>query len=324
MSGAPFGLNDSDFTPLGEFAQAGLSATTLALERAQRSFDEGRIPIAGAAVHMDPAGKLATVTIGNNGRIPSPGSESIGYPTDHGETAAIREIEDFGAWDWRRVVFATTLSPCIMCNRTLSHLNTLGLDKIVIAEAETFPGTKDLLRKLPGMRLVELTNPDGVKMMRAFARTYPWDWAADIGEVPPGDMAFARRLPENAKAQAQLLADVSRKAPADPAYRAAVVGADGKLIVAAADRRDEHGGNPTFSAAMIAMGEAGAAVNLRECVLVFVAPGTRAAAGIAEFGHSSLGACELFRPAAVLSNVPLQAELKDALDKIGVAAIAAR
>ena len=325
MSQHALTLELSHFASLGEFAKAGLRSTTLALERAQRSFGEGRIPIAGAAVSMDAGGQLTTVTVGNNGRIPPPGTDSIGYPTDHGETAAIRELADVGAWDWSRVVFTTTLSPCIMCNRTLSYLYTLGLNKIVIAEAQTYPGTKDLLKKLPGMTLVELTNPEGVRMMRAFSRTYPWDWAADIGEVPPQDLAFARGLSHNAEVQKQLISDVVKEhLRGNSDYSAGVVSPKGKLITSAGDQRSDHGGNPTYSAAMIAMGEAGSSVNLRECVLVFAAGDTRTLAGVAEFGHSSLGACELFRPAAVLSNVAFDDALKEALGKVRVEVIETR
>lgn len=309
-----FNLKLSDFAALGEFAEAGLGSTTLALERAQRSFDEGRVPIAGAAVARNEGGALETVTVGNNGRIPAPDSNSKGYPTDHGETSAIRQVADIGAWDWSRVVFTTTLSPCIMCYRTLAYLNTLGLNKIVIAEAKSFPGTKDRLKALPGMTIVELTNPDSVRMMGSFARTYPWDWNADIGAVPPENLAFAADLPDSTVEQQRLLAAVGSGA--------AVVGPDGKVLASAQDERDAHGQNPTYSASMIAMGEAGSAVNLRECVLVFAAPGT--AVGVAEFGHSSLGACELFRPAAVLSNVRFDDELAGALGAAGMKVIVPR
>ena len=35
------------------------------------------------------------------------------------------------------------------------------------------------------MTLVELHDKACVEMMNKFARTYPWDWASDIGAIPP-------------------------------------------------------------------------------------------------------------------------------------------
>ena len=120
--------------------------------------------------------------MGCNNRIPEKykyGSPGIGYPTDHGETSALRTIQaNFNSLDWSNAVFATTLSPCVMCTRSLIHLHSLGLRRLVIAEAKTFQGpSNELLRNLPGMTVVELTNADGIAMMQDFARTYPWDWA---------------------------------------------------------------------------------------------------------------------------------------------------
>ena len=320
MSDTSFGLNPDDFEPLGEFAAAGLRSTRLALERAACSFSEKRIPIAGAAVYCAEDGTLTEIAVGNNCRIP-PSSEKAfgypgGYPSDHGETAAIRQIDDVSAWDWSRVVFATTLSPCIMCARTLSYLHQLGLNKIVVAEAQTFAGESEMLRGLDGMTLVGLTNPDGVRMMRAFARTYPWDWAADIGKVPPDDLRFARSLASDAGTRAKLLA----AAVGDPAG-AALVDANGEVRAKATDRRAAHGGNPAYSAPMIAIGEATSDVNLRESVLVFATRDTDGLIDIDVFGHASLGACELFRPAAVLSNAPFERTLSDHLEAADVKVI---
>ena len=329
MTNTPAALHAADFEALGVFAPAGIRASELALERARRSFDEGRVPIAGAAVHMDEHGALTVVTVGNNCRVPPPREGDFGhpngYPADHGETAAIRLVGDVTKVDWNRVVFTTTLSPCIMCNRSLSYLYTLGLNKIVIAEAQTFPGTKDMLKALPGMQMVELANPDGVRMMQTFARTYPWDWAADIGEVPPGRLDLSRALAGDAEQRAQLLAVV---ADAHPGVTAAgLFDADGKLLASAADQRALHGGNPVFSGPMIVMGTPGSAVNLRESVLVFLAgggdsEGSTAQIDVATFGHASLGACELFRPSVVLSNVKFAPELRGLLTAKGVHVIA--
>ena len=67
---------------------------------------------------------------------------------------------------------------------------------------------------------------------------------------------------------------------------------------------------------MIAMGAAGSSVNLRETVLVVSAAGAHQSLGVREFGDSSLGACELFRPAVVLSDVPIDEELTASLESV--------
>lgn len=291
-----FGLTAGEFAVLGDYAEAGLEATVLALSRAERSAGQGRIPIAGAAVVREADGRLEVVTVGNNGRIPAPGA-TAGYPTDHGETAAVRLIEDVSAVDWSRAVFATTLSPCIMCSRTLTALWRRGLRRVVIAESQSFAGTRERLEELDGMTIVALTNPDAVAMMQDFAQRHPWDWAADIGAIPPGGRALAAALPAGGAA---MLAEVEGRG-----HDAGVIGPGGTLLASAPDGRSE-GGNPTLSAAMIAMGEAGSAVNLRECVLVMAGESSLDLAG---FGESSLGACELFRPAAILTRAPLDAAL---------------
>jgi len=290
-------MTSTEFDALGPFAEAGRLATRLALSTARQSLDAHRIPIAGAAVQLEVDGSLTEVTRGCNGRIPADGG--AGYPTDHGETAAIRAIQDTSSWDWSRVVFATTLSPCVMCTRSLIHLHGLGLRRIVVAESQSFGGRKDLLRPLAGMQLVELTNPDAVAMMSRFARTYPWDWEADIGGIPPrGPIDFD---------PASLVNAVSSGA--------AVVDVGGTVLGHCEDQRDTHGGNPVYAPVIRAMGRAGSAVNLRELVVVVAGDGPL---DIDALGLSSLGALELFRPAALVTARTVDTHLRDALRAVDI------
>jgi tRNA(Arg) A34 adenosine deaminase TadA len=229
----------ADFSAFGEFAAAGARATKLALDRAADSASSSRIPIAAAIVHRATDGTLTALATGANGRIPTQDG-GAGYPTDHGETACLRALGDTSAVDWASVVFATSLSPCVMCSRTLTHLHRLGLRRVVIAEAQSFGGRSDLLRVLPGMVLVELTQPDAVARMRAFARKYPWDWAADIGEIPPCE-ACAPAAPTE-----RLLQQLEARGA-----HAAVVGPGGDIVASAADERVARGGNPVHAAPML-------------------------------------------------------------------------
>ena len=308
-----------DFHALGKFAPAGYLATGLALERAEKSFHQGRIPIAGAAVLLNQNNKLAVVTVGNNGRIPVTATKK-GYPTDHGETAAIRAIKNVDQIPWDRVVFATTLSPCIMCSRTLEYLFNLGLRRIAVAEAKSFAGTLPRLKKM-GFKVVGLTNKFGVNMMRTFATKYPWDWAADIGEIP-ADPIFSKKIPFLVRELKRLLRQVISIIPKGNKQfplAAAVIDKHKNIQSLVFDQREKSGHNPTLSAPMLAMGKAGAAVNLRNTVLVVATNKVNTQKiSLEEFGHSSLGACELFRPAYLVTNVGLDKSLANSLKQAQV------
>ena len=311
------GLTPHDFQSLGEYAEAGLVATGLALDRAEQSLTLGRIPIAGAAVARQNNGELKVVAVGNNGRIPRE-SDTDGYPTDHGETAAIRGIGDIAGIDWTHVVFATTLSPCIMCNRTLQYLQTLGLNKLTCAtgQAKGFAGTIKQFEAM-GFRVVSLNVQKGLDLMQAFAKKYPWDWAADIGEIPPARQVELQSMAANQARLKHLMEQVL--ASVDSYHLAAlVVDHRGQVISQAADERDRVHGNPVFSSIMLAMGRAGSAVNLRDCLILVGGKRESGEISLEEFGHASLGACELFRPAWVVSNLPLSQEIAGPLNAASV------
>jgi len=310
-------LDVNEFCELGEFARAGMEAVKLALERANESLADGRIPISGAAVELTKSGKLKTVTIGHNGRIP-PLSGQSGYPTDHGETAAIREIKDVSKIAWSRVVFATTLSPCIMCSSALKWLWKLGLRRVVVAESSSFAGAT-LLDELDGMTVVRLSNLKAQSMMKTFSTHYPWDWAADIGEIPPGDLTFSQSL-ETADELEEFLKQMHKEMK--PGHQAAVVSSEG-ILASAEDERPQSGGNETRSAAMIAMGSAGSQVNLRECVLFFRASDHSPNVNLDEFGAVSMGACKLFKPAKVVLTASPTDELKLSLENAGIQVLVA-
>ena len=92
MREGDFDLKLSDFEPLGDFAPAGFESTRLALERAQRSSRQNRVPIAGAAVYMAPDETLETVAVGNNGRIPAPDDDGTQYDRGDEQTPPL--------WRW--------------------------------------------------------------------------------------------------------------------------------------------------------------------------------------------------------------------------------
>jgi len=95
------------------------------------------------------------------------------------------------------------------------------------------------------------------------------------------------------KARSMASALIARGQPGE----AFVVGPAGELLASALDAKLSSGGNPCRDAVISAMGAAGSAVNLRECAVV-CSPGE-------SLGLASLGACELFRPAALVTAEPL-------------------
>eukprot|EP00933_Yihiella_yeosuensis_P080170 TRINITY_DN9357_c0_g1_i1.p1 TRINITY_DN9357_c0_g1~~TRINITY_DN9357_c0_g1_i1.p1 ORF type:complete len:339 (-),score=62.09 TRINITY_DN9357_c0_g1_i1:953-1909(-) len=305
-------LDAKTFACLGELAEAALEATLLCIERAERSGSQGRIPISGAAVTRSKAGALKIVTVGHNGRIPDPDSaEDHGYPTDHGETGAIRAIEEYDTVDWSATVFATSLSPCIMCTRMLEDLYSHGLRSLVIAEAKTFQGPTSRLDALPGMRIVRLEHAPLVSAMQTFQRRHPWDWAADVGEIPPKNPDIVAVLAVWRAFYTELLARCKDG-------HAAVIGPNGDTLAVARDDRSMRGGNPCFGSVIQAMGQAGSAVNLRECAVVWRPLRKH---DMKSFGSTSLGACELFRPSALVVKGALEEDLANAFEAAGIAVI---
>lgn len=298
-------MNLSAFDKLGPLATAGLEATRRAIACASNSAAFGRIPIAGAVAvapeDCRPNCRPDIIAVEPNGRIPVSGGP--GYPTDHGETATIRAIGNVREVDWSRAVFVTTLSPCIMCTHAIMALYPLGLRRVVIAESLMFSGWQKLLRKKKGMKVLELTSPVIFEAMSNFQRIYPWDWQADIGNIPPGQASCPHDL-------AELLKQVRQQG-----CQAAVVSSDGCIVAVAADERAKYGGNPVYSSVMLAMGRAGSAINLREHTLLYAGDGL---IDIPDFGEASLGACELFRPFALATDGRLSDQLRARLAHVGV------
>jgi cytosine deaminase len=136
-----------------------------AFQAAQKSLREGGIPI-GAALAR--AGQV--VATGHNERV------QHGDPIAHGEMSALRAAGRQRSY--RDTVLYTTLAPCAMCTGTIIQFK---IPKVVVGEAETFPGEFDLLRSR-GVEVVVLEDERCVDMMRNFQRDHAELWAEDIAE----------------------------------------------------------------------------------------------------------------------------------------------
>ena len=139
---------------------------TAALEQAEKSWNEGGIPI--GSVLVDEAG--AIVSRGHNERA------QTGDPTAHAEMVAIRRAGR--RRDWRRLVLVSTLSPCSMCAGTAILYR---IPVVVIGENRTFRGAEDWMRR-EGIELQVLDDDRAVAWMNRLKREKPDLWAEDIGE----------------------------------------------------------------------------------------------------------------------------------------------
>lgn len=137
-----------------------------AIEQAEKSWEEGGIPIGAALGHRD--GTL--VAVGHNMRVQS------GDPTAHAEIVCIRNAGR--RRDWGELILATTLSPCAMCAGAAC---LLGIPMVVIGENRTFQGAEHWLEE-HGIDTHVLDHEQCVMLMKRMKNEKPDLWAEDIGK----------------------------------------------------------------------------------------------------------------------------------------------
>lgn len=135
----------------------------LAFEQALKSYNEGGLPI-GAV--MTEAGEV--VAQGHNRRVQE------GDPTAHGEMDCLRSAGRRSRYD--DVTMYTTLSPCMMCTGTIVQF---GIRRVVVGEAQNFPGNVALLRA-HGVDVLVLDDAACIELMSRFIRERPDLWDEDI------------------------------------------------------------------------------------------------------------------------------------------------
>jgi cytosine deaminase len=139
-----------------------------ALDQAQKSFDEGGLPIGSVLYHP---GQRQIVAAGHNERVQS------GDPTAHAEVVCIRRAGR--RTDWRDLTLVSTLSPCIMCTGTALLLK---IPRLIVGENQTFRGAEHLFAEA-GVEVTLLNDPRCIELMRRVQRERPGLWAEDIGEA---------------------------------------------------------------------------------------------------------------------------------------------
>jgi cytosine deaminase len=135
----------------------------LAYEQAQKSYDEGGLPIGAVIVRDD-----VVLAAGHNRRVQD------GDPTAHGEMDCLRR-----AGRQRRyqdVTLYTTLSPCLMCAGTIVQF---GIPRVVVGEKRNFPGNVEFLRSY-GVDVRVLNDELCERLMARFIAERPELWDEDI------------------------------------------------------------------------------------------------------------------------------------------------
>ncbi len=140
----------------------------LAVEQAQRGWEEGGIPIGAALVHEG-----EVLAVGRNRRI------QLGSAIRHGETDCIESAGRLPAAVYRACVLYTTLSPCFMCAGTAVLYR---IPRIVVGENRTYEASEDWLRSR-GVTVDVLDDAACRGLMDRLVTERPALWAEDIGEI---------------------------------------------------------------------------------------------------------------------------------------------
>lgn len=136
----------------------------LAFAQAQRSYDQGGLPIGSVLVRGD-----TVIGQGHNRRIQS------SDPIAHGEMDCIRSAGRQATY--RDTILYTTLSPCMMCSGTIIQFK---IPLVVIGENRNFGENEHLLRQR-GVDVIVLDDARCIDLMRRFIRENRDVWAEDIG-----------------------------------------------------------------------------------------------------------------------------------------------
>lgn len=136
-----------------------------ACKLAQKSFDEGGLPIGAVLVRN---GEI--IARGHNQRVQN------SDPIAHGEMDCFRNAGR--QTTYKDTVLYTTLSPCMMCSGTIVQF---GVPRVVIGENKNFGGNEEFLRSR-GVEVDILGHEKCIALMEELIATKPKLWAEDISE----------------------------------------------------------------------------------------------------------------------------------------------
>jgi len=137
----------------------------LAFAEAHTSYTEGGVPVGAVMVREG-----QVVGRGYNRRVQD------ANPVSHGETDCMKNAGRRN--DYAQITMYTTLSPCMMCAGTIVQF---GIRRVVIGEAQNFPGNPDFLRE-HGVEVLVLEDAQCTELMTRFIEECPELWNEDIAE----------------------------------------------------------------------------------------------------------------------------------------------
>ena len=141
-------------------------AFSLAKSQAQKSFDEGGIPIGSTLV--DHRGEI--IGAGHNQRV------QLADPTAHGEISCLRDAGLRG--NYKDCTIFTTLAPCAMCTGAILLFQ---IPRVVVGEATTYTGGLERLREA-GVEVILRDDMQCIELMQRFIAQNEETWNEDIGE----------------------------------------------------------------------------------------------------------------------------------------------
>lgn len=165
MTGPPGGVRRIDLDDLDPVDRAGYLA---AFDQAGTGLSEGGVPVGSSIVRNG-----EVIASGRNRRVQE------GDPIAHGEMNALRLAGRQPTY--RDVTLHTTLAPCMMCTGTIMQFK---IPRLVVGEAQTFPGNFDLLVDA-GVEILLLDHQPSIELMTRFQSESPDVWAEDIADDVP-------------------------------------------------------------------------------------------------------------------------------------------
>jgi len=137
-----------------------------AINEARSGLAEGGIPI-GSVLVKD--GRI--VGRGHNMRV------QLDDPILHAEIQCLRNAGRLGSYN--DTTLYSTLMPCHLCAGAIIQFR---IPRLVVGEAETFSGARDLLVS-KRVEVVDLGLEECKEMMRGFIKKNPRLWDEDIGQL---------------------------------------------------------------------------------------------------------------------------------------------
>ncbi len=137
----------------------------LALQEANRSFEEGGLPIGSVLARGE-----TLIASGHNQRV------QTGDPIAHGEMDALRKAGRQKTY--RDTTLYTSLSPCMMCSGTIVQFK---IPRVIVNDTRNFGGNEEFLRSC-GVEVIDMAHPASIELMARFIRENPELWAEDIME----------------------------------------------------------------------------------------------------------------------------------------------